>query len=53
MAIEAPEKPTTATPDTDPARSQFAGSVNTQQTGATRRNIPGSRPLTQFSTTHA
>ena len=35
MAIEAPDKPTTATPDPDTPRSQFSGRVDTQQTGAT------------------
>src|ERR1700742_3031611 len=34
MAIEAPDKPPTATPDPGAPRSQFSGRVDTQQTGA-------------------
>ncbi len=60
MAIEAPEKPTTATPDPDAPRSQFAGRVNTQQTGATLsglRNaedmiIPGVEDVVEESVSH-
>ncbi len=40
MAIEAPDKPTTETPE-EPPRSPFAGRVNTQTTGAT---MTGLRP---------
>ena len=60
MAIEAPEKPTPASPDTDPAHSQFAGSVNTQQTGATLAGlrpaedmmIPGVEDVVEESVSH-
>ncbi len=60
MAIEAPEKPTTAAPDPDAPRSPFAGRVNTQQTGATlsgMRNaedmvIPGVEDVVEESVSH-
>ncbi len=59
MAIEAPEKPTTAQ-DPDAPRSPFAGRVNTQITGATltgMRNaedmiIPGVEDVVAESVTH-
>ncbi len=60
MAIEAPDKPSTATPDPDAPRSPFAGRVNTQLTGATLsglRNaedmiIPGVEDVVEESVTH-
>src|SRR5580658_5287944 len=60
MAIEAPEKPTTATPDSDAPRSQFAGRVNTQETGATLAGlrpaedmiIPGVEDVVEESVSH-